>query len=240
MGSRAELLETLRKAASSLREVEERKMFGCEALFTSGAIFALVWKTGRIGVKLPDEARFGELSKQKGAEPWKAGPMVMAHWLLVPPALEDAKRLAPWVKEAHAMAAAGLGKLKVEKKIRSVKKKKRETSMAAKKKGNESAIASAGDALANTPQAARTVAEEVVRAVTKVAKAAAGAAKAVVGKGKKKAGAAKKKAGAAKKKAGGAAKKASGAAKKAGKAVKKVAADAKKVVAKAKKTAKKK
>ena len=240
MGSRAELLETLRKAAASLREVEERKMFGCEALFTSGSIFALVWKTGRIGVKLPDEARFGELSKQKGAEPWKAGPMVMAHWLLVPPSLEDAKRLAPWVKEAHAMAAAGLGKLKVEKKIRSVKKKKRETTMAAKKKGNETAIATAGDSLANTPQAARTVAEEVVRAVTKVAKAAAGAVKAVATKGKKKAAGAKKKAGGAKKKAGGAKKKAGGAAKKAGGAAKKVASKVKKAAAKVKKTAKRK
>lgn len=228
MGSRAELLETLRKAAATLREVEERKMFGCEALFTRGSIFALVWKTGRIGVKLPDEGRFGELARQKGAEPWRAGPMVMAHWLLVPPSLEDAKKLAPWVKEAHEMAAAGLGKLKVPKKIRGVKRgdqgaRKRETKMAAKKSGNQDAIASAGDALANTPQAARTVAEEVVRAVTKVAKAAAGAAKAVVKKGKKKAAGAKKKAGAAKKKAG--------------KAVKKVAAKAKKA---AKKPAKKK
>jgi TfoX/Sxy family transcriptional regulator of competence genes len=113
MADRSELLATLREAASPLREVDEKKMFGCEALFTKGAIFALVWKTGRIGVKLPDEARFGALASQKGAEPWQAGPMVMSHWLLVPPAVErDVKKLAPWVEEAHAMAAAGMGATK--------------------------------------------------------------------------------------------------------------------------------
>lgn len=110
---RSKLLATLRTAAERLPDVNEKKMFGCEALFVNGAIFALVWKTGRIGVKLPDAARFEALASQKGAEPWRAGPMVMAHWLLVPPSLDgDAKKLAPWVKEAHAMAAAGLGATK--------------------------------------------------------------------------------------------------------------------------------
>ena len=102
---RSKLLATLRDAAAPLADVDEKKMFGCEALFRNGAIFALVWKTGRIGVKLPDAARFEALASQKGTEPWRAGPMVMSHWLLVPPSIDrDAKKLAPWVKEAHAMA----------------------------------------------------------------------------------------------------------------------------------------
>lgn len=110
---RAALWKTLREAAAPLRDVDEKKMFGCEALFANGAIFALVWKTGRIGVKLPEESRYGALLSQKGAEPWRAGPMVMAHWVLVPSAVErDLKKLAPWVAEAHAMAAAGLGATK--------------------------------------------------------------------------------------------------------------------------------
>ncbi len=110
---RSKLLATLRTAAERLPDVDEKKMFGCEALFVNGAIFALVWKTGRIGVKLPEPARFEALAALKGTEPWKAGPMVMAHWLLVPPSVDaDAKKLAPWVKEAHGMAAAGLGATK--------------------------------------------------------------------------------------------------------------------------------
>lgn len=113
---RSTLLATLRSASERLADVEEKKMFGCEAFFVKGAIFALVWKTGRIGVKLPDEARFAALASQKGAERWSAGPKVMAHWLLVPSAIAgDAKKLAPWVKEAHAMAAAGLGATKRKK-----------------------------------------------------------------------------------------------------------------------------
>lgn len=123
---RAKLLATLRTAAARLPDVEEKKMFGCEALFVNGAIFALVWKEGRIGVKLPVAPRFDALAGQKGAVPWKAGPMVMAHWLLVPPAIDaDPKMLAPWVKEAHAMAAAGLGATKRPKKKTVAKAKKK-------------------------------------------------------------------------------------------------------------------
>jgi len=107
---RSRLLATLRAAAERLPDVGEKKMFGCEALFVNGAIFALVWKAGRIGVKLPEPKRFDALAALKGAEPWRAGPMAMAHWLLVPPSIDaDANKLAPWLKEAHAMAAAGLG-----------------------------------------------------------------------------------------------------------------------------------
>jgi len=109
-GDRATLWKTLREAAAALRDVDEKKMFGCEALFTNDAIFALVWKTGRIGVKLPEESRYGALLSQKGAEPWRAGPMVMAHWVLVPAPVErDVKKLAPWVAEAHQMAKTGVG-----------------------------------------------------------------------------------------------------------------------------------
>ncbi len=212
MGDRRQLLETLRKAAAPLRGVDERWMFGCPALFAGDAIFALVWgassprpSAARIGVKLPDAARFDALAKQKGAEPWRAGPMVMAHWLLVPPALEDATKLAPWVQEAHAMAVAGLGKLKVPKKIRGVAAAKRKvTNMAAKKSAAKSAgetvveaASAVGDTLAKTPAAARTVAEEVVRAVTKAGKAA----KKVVAKAKKAVSKVKAKKPAAKKKA---------------------------------------
>jgi TfoX/Sxy family transcriptional regulator of competence genes len=107
---RALLWTALQTAASSLRDVQERKMFGCEALFTNGAIFALVWKTGRIGVKLPDAARFDARASEKGSEPWRAGEMIMSHWVLVPKRLEgDTRKLGEWVKEAHGLAGAKVG-----------------------------------------------------------------------------------------------------------------------------------
>jgi TfoX/Sxy family transcriptional regulator of competence genes len=134
---RSKLLATLRTAAERLTDVEEKKMFGCEALFVNGAIFALVWKTGRIGVKLPEPKRFDALAALKGTEPWRAGPMVMAHWLLVPPSIDaDVKKLVPWVKEAHAMAAAGLGatKRKPAKKTSATKTAAKKTTTTTKKK----------------------------------------------------------------------------------------------------------
>jgi len=63
-------------AAKGLPKVTSKKMFGCQALWANGNVFALVWKHGRLGVKLPDEKDFGALIKKSGAEPWKAGPMV--------------------------------------------------------------------------------------------------------------------------------------------------------------------
>ncbi len=101
----AKLLGTLRAASAELPDVTEKKMFGCEAFFARGKIFALVWKTGRIAVKLTDRERYEALAKQKGAEPWSPGAMSVKSWLLMPPALEKPVALRPWLAEAHAMAA---------------------------------------------------------------------------------------------------------------------------------------
>lgn len=95
------------KIAVRLPKVDKKKMFGCDAFFNNGYIFALVWKTGRIGVKLTDAEAFGELKGATGTEPWKAGPKEMANWLLVPIEFHsDDKTLAKWVERAHRLAAS--------------------------------------------------------------------------------------------------------------------------------------
>jgi hypothetical protein len=124
MTDRVKLLEVLRDASKDLPDVIEKKMFGCEALFTTGGIFALVWKTGRIGVKLPIAARYEALASQKGAAPWTAGPKTMAHWVLVPPKLETSRSLEPWLREAHAMAGVAPEKKRAAKKAAGGSKKK--------------------------------------------------------------------------------------------------------------------
>lgn len=84
---------------------ETRRMFGCDAFFVDGEIFALIWKTGRIGVKLTEAGEFAALAALPGAEPWCAGPKAMAHWLLTPEEFhDDPEALAPWLKRAHAEA----------------------------------------------------------------------------------------------------------------------------------------
>ena len=49
---------SLDQAAVGLKKVAWRRMFGCDAVFADGTIFGLIWKEGRIGLKLPDAAEF--------------------------------------------------------------------------------------------------------------------------------------------------------------------------------------
>src|SRR5438552_10102946 len=102
----APLLARLEAAAQGLPNVAKKRLFGCDGLFANGNIFALVWKTGRIGVRLPDEGAHAELLALPGAAPWKPSPkMTIAHWVLVPEAMHDeARALAAWVRRAHALA----------------------------------------------------------------------------------------------------------------------------------------
>ena len=81
-------------------------MFGCNCLFTDGKsfegkIFALVWKEGRIALKLPLSA--GELLRQRGARPWTIGRKKMGAWVLLPESFhDDAELLRQWALRAHA------------------------------------------------------------------------------------------------------------------------------------------
>ena len=128
------LRERMEAAIGELPGVSRKRMFGCDAYFHNDKIFSLVWKEERIGVKLPDEASFAELSKVKGVEPWSpGGKMTMGAWLLVPAAWnEDEDKLAPWVARAHAQAGMATAKKKAAKKPAAKKPAARQP--AAKKK----------------------------------------------------------------------------------------------------------
>lgn len=54
----SELEKVINDAAAGLSKVTTKKMFGCHALFANDSVFGLVWKEGRIGVRLPDETAF--------------------------------------------------------------------------------------------------------------------------------------------------------------------------------------
>lgn len=114
----AELEDLLNSAASGLTKVTSKKMFGCHALWAGENVFALVWKHGRIGVKLPGEGEYESLMNLSGAEPWKAGPMKMAHWVLVPEYFHTKPAdLKKWVSKAHSLCIG------IEKKPKSTPKK---------------------------------------------------------------------------------------------------------------------
>jgi TfoX/Sxy family transcriptional regulator of competence genes len=100
-----ELEARLNRAVDGLPKLTFKKMFGCHAVFAQDAVFGLVWKEGRLGVKLPDGALFEQLMAKSGANPWKAGNMTMSHWVLVPPSMHSqGAELAKWYEKGHALA----------------------------------------------------------------------------------------------------------------------------------------
>ncbi|HET9038405.1 MAG TPA: TfoX/Sxy family protein [Myxococcaceae bacterium] len=103
-----ELRSRLDDLTAGLPRVTVRRMFGCDAFLAGGAIFAMVWREGRIGLRLPDDL-LPELRALPGADPWRHRDMVVRQWVLVPESFhDDADGLAPWVLKAHA-AALGRG-----------------------------------------------------------------------------------------------------------------------------------
>jgi TfoX/Sxy family transcriptional regulator of competence genes len=99
-----ELRSRLDDLTAGLPGVTVRRMFGCDAFLAGGAIFAMVWREGRIGLRLPDDA-LPEVRALPGADPWRHRDMVVRQWVLVPESLhDDADGLAPWVRKAHASA----------------------------------------------------------------------------------------------------------------------------------------
>lgn len=114
----SELEKILDSITTGLSDLTAKKMFGCYAVWVQGNVFALVWKHGRIGLKLPSETEYEALMDMEGSEPWKAGPMKMAHWVLVPEALHTKPAaLKKWAAKAHDLCS------KLEKKPAKTKKK---------------------------------------------------------------------------------------------------------------------
>jgi TfoX/Sxy family transcriptional regulator of competence genes len=99
-----ELRSRLEDVTSGLARVTVRRMFGCDAFLAGGAIFAMVWREGRIGLRLPDD-HLADLRALPGADPWRHRDMVVRQWVLVPESFhDDADGLVPWVRKAHAAA----------------------------------------------------------------------------------------------------------------------------------------
>jgi len=100
----SELRNLLEASCEGLQEVSIRRMFGCDGFFVRDSIFGLIWKTGRIGIKLADPQLFSEAMSLQGSEPWTAGKRVMSRWVLLPESFhQDPSTLRSWVKLAHSL-----------------------------------------------------------------------------------------------------------------------------------------
>lgn len=101
----AHLKALLADLTAELPEVTERRMFGSDAFFANGSIFAMAWD-GRVLVKLPPE-RFEAVRALEGAGPFD--PMgsgkTMSTWVAMPEEMhDDVDALMPWIEEAHRFA----------------------------------------------------------------------------------------------------------------------------------------
>ena len=105
------LRQSVQQASKGLDTIE-RRMFGCDAFFTAGQIYGLIWKEGRIGLKLPDLKLFDEAMSLDDSIPWVAGNRIMSKWVLFPKSIVKRRAdLLKWVKRAHLLAQINAGKI---------------------------------------------------------------------------------------------------------------------------------
>ncbi len=108
MGLDADLMALLLDAADGLPLVERKRMFGFEALWADGRIFALVWE-GRISLRLPDPALAAALAALPGANALtivegKSSPAGQ-RWIEVPESFhDDPHELRRWAQRAYDLA----------------------------------------------------------------------------------------------------------------------------------------
>ena len=104
----ADLMAILLDAADGLPLVEKKRMFGFQALWADGRIFALVWK-GRIALRLPDAGAGAEMAALPGSSAfWVEGgddSPAGKRWINVPESFhDDPRELRRWAERAHALA----------------------------------------------------------------------------------------------------------------------------------------
>lgn len=93
-------------AMAGLDGVETKRLFGCDGYFMNGNIFALVWKDGRLGLRLTDASSHATLLAMEGADPWRMGGELMRHWVLLPVGMHTkAAQLKAWASRAWKQAA---------------------------------------------------------------------------------------------------------------------------------------
>ena len=101
---REQLLQMLLRACEDA-EHEVKTLFGCKGVFRESCVFGLIWKSGRIALKLPDIRLRKELLNTAGAEPWTVGNKTMKEWVLVPEQFHRRPaKLRHWTLIAYSLA----------------------------------------------------------------------------------------------------------------------------------------
>lgn len=173
------LIELVEASTAGLKDISLRRLFGCDAFFVGEHIFVLLWKDGRIGVKLRDAGAHARLLALPGAEPWRMGGKVAANWVLVPEEMhDDSEALTPWIREAYREVREGVGRAvgtatMVVKSAKAAAKPVKATKPAAKRATKVAARAETRRATKVSTKATKATAQPVARRTTRAAKVAA-------------------------------------------------------------------
>lgn len=173
------LIELVEASTAGLKDISLRRLFGCDAFFVGEHIFVLLWKDGRIGVKLRDAGAHARLLALPGAEPWRMGGKVAANWVLVPEEMhDDSEALTPWIREAYREVREGVGRAvgtatMVVKPAKAAAKPVKATKPAAKRPTKVAARAETQRATKVSTKATKATAQPVARRTTRAAKVAA-------------------------------------------------------------------
>lgn len=177
------LIELVEASTAGLKDISLRRLFGCDAFFVGEHIFVLLWKDGRIGVKLRDAGAHARLLALPGAEPWRMGGKVAANWVLVPEEMhDDSEALTPWIREAYREVREGVGRAvgtatmvvkPAKAAAKPVKQPVKPTKPAAKRATKVAARAETQRATKVSTKATKATAQPVARRTTRATKVAA-------------------------------------------------------------------
>lgn len=94
-------------ALAGLEGIENKTLFGCDACFVGGNIFALVWTDGRLGLRMSDAESHERLLAEDGAGPWMVDGKAVKHWVLLPVSwAAQPAQLRRWGRQAYELAKA--------------------------------------------------------------------------------------------------------------------------------------
>jgi len=96
------LFDIITEEMAAYPDVTVGKFFGLDVLRVRGETFAMIWKEGRVGVKILNEEINKKLVATENASYWVTSGKTMAQWVLAPYDYnEDILSLRKWLVLAY-------------------------------------------------------------------------------------------------------------------------------------------
>ncbi|MBL1294618.1 MAG: hypothetical protein COB61_012220 [Thiotrichales bacterium] len=97
-----DLFDMIAKEMAEYSAIGTGKFFGLDVLKVQGETFAMVWKEGRVGVKILNKELNAKLVSTKEANHWVTSGKTMSQWVLAPYEYnEDITALKKWLLLAY-------------------------------------------------------------------------------------------------------------------------------------------